>query len=123
MSIKQIIDESMTILGLNYAFLEWTDTPKYPYFVGEYTETEPLNEDGMQETTFILTGFSRGDIGALDIAKEKIEKYFNKVSGKIVISEEAVVAIFYGSAFYIRQEDADLKVIQINLQVKEWKVI
>lgn len=29
-----------------YCFEEWSKELQYPYFVGEYTETEPLNEDG-----------------------------------------------------------------------------
>lgn len=118
-----IISEAMEALGLNYAFMEWTGKPKYPYFVGEYQEITPTNETGMQETTFLLTGFSRDSWLALEDAKESIRDYFNKVSGKTVIAEDgSAVAIFYANSFVLPTGDAELKKIQINLDVKEWSV-
>lgn len=118
-----IISEAMEALGLNYAFMEWTGKPKYPYFVGEYQEITPTNETGMQETTFLLTGFSRDSWLALEDAKESIRDYFNKVSGKTVIAEDgSAMAIFYANSFVLPTGDAELKKIQINLDVKEWSV-
>lgn len=119
----KIISEAMEALGLNYAFAEWTGKPKYPYFVGEYQEITPTNETGMQESTFLLTGFSRDSWLALENAKEAIRDYFNKVSGKTVIAEDgSAVAIFYANSFVVPTGDAELKKIQINLDVKEWSV-
>jgi len=118
-----IISEAMEALGLNYAFAEWIGKPKYPYFVGEYQEITPTNETGMQESTFLLTGFSRDSWLALENAKEAIRDYFNKVSGKTVIAEDgSAVAIFYANSFVLPTGDAELKKIQINLDVKEWSV-
>lgn len=129
MSIEglKIISEAMEELGLNYSFMEYHiekgKKPSYPYFVGEYQEMEPLNEDGMQETTFILTGFSRDLWFTLEDAKKKIASYFNKVSGKTVIADNgSAVAIFYANSLVIPTGDAELKKIQINLVVKEWSV-
>lgn len=119
----KIIKDSMKALGLNYSFMEWNGEPKYPYFVGEYQETPSLNEDGLQESTFLLTGFSRETWMALENAKEKIESYFNKVGGKTVIADNgSAVAVFYSNSLVIPTGDAELKKIQINLLVKEWKV-
>ncbi len=114
----------MDALGLAYGFGEYAAVPVvYPYFVGEYTETEPFSEHGLQETTFLLTGFSRGSWMALEEAKEKIENYFNKVSGKVVMVEDGTaVAIFYASSVIVPTGDAELKRIQINLSIKEWSV-
>ena len=96
----------------------------YPYFVGEYTETESVTEDGLQEATILLTGFHRGTWLALETAKAKIENYFNSVSGKTVMADNgSAVAIFYASALIVPKEDMELKSIQINLSVKEWRVI
>ena len=50
----RIISDFMESIGLNYAFMEWIGKPKYPYWIGEYQEEEPMYEDGMQESTFIL---------------------------------------------------------------------
>lgn len=124
-----IIFEAMRSLGINYDFMEWNGEPSYPYFVGEYQEVPPLNEDGMQETTFILTGFARDLDGeksacpALEEAKEKISSYFSKVGGKTVITASgAAVAVFYSNSLVIPTGNAELKKIQINLTVKEWRV-
>ena len=122
--ILNVIASAMSDMKLNYAFMEWKDEPAFPFFVGEYQESPSLTEDGLQETTFILTGFSRGTWQELEQAKEKIEKYFSKVSGKTVITEQgSAVAVFYSYSLVVPTEDAELKRIEINLDVKEWKVI
>lgn len=123
-AILKIIDNAMTSLGIEYDFVTYSKYPiVYPYFVGEYTETEPFREDGMQESTFMLTGFHRGTWLELEDAKEKIEKHFNKVSGKVAVAEDgSATAIFYANALIVPTGDADLKSIQINLTIKEWKV-
>jgi hypothetical protein len=122
-ALKTIAD-AMSALGLEYAFGVYAGDPVvYPYFVGEYTETEPMTEDGLQNTTFLLTGFHRGTWMELEQAKERIENYFNRVSGKTVITDSGSgVAIFYANTLIVPTGDAELKRIQINLQVKEWKV-
>lgn len=44
----KIISDAMSEIGLNYQFMEWNSKPAYPYFTGEYQETEPMNEDAVQ---------------------------------------------------------------------------
>ena len=125
--VLNIINNAMSFLGIEYGFVEYAGNINgkivYPYFVGEYQETESYTEDGMQETTFLLTGFSRGSWLELEEAKEKIEKHFNKVSGKVgITSSGSAVAIFYAHSLIVPTGDAELKSIQINLSIKEWKV-
>lgn len=125
MSIESlgIISNAMESLGINYNFMEWKGEAAYPYFVGEYQEIESINEDGMQESQFILTGFTRGTWLELEEAKEQIENYFNKVGGKTAIAGNgSAVAIFYANSLVIPTGDAKLKKIQINLTIKEWSV-
>ncbi len=118
-----LVKSGMDVLGLNYAYIQWADSPEYPYFTGEYQETESLTEDGLQESTFILNGWTRGAWLELEQAKEKIENYFNRISGKRVIVEDgSAVAIFYANSLVIPTGDAELKRIEIHLMVKEWKV-
>ena len=122
----KIISDAMEALGMNYGFAEYRiegeEAPEI-YFVGEYQESPTPDESGMQESTFLLTGFSRGSWYALERAKEAIKEYFNKVSGKTVIAEDgSAVAIFYASSFVVPTGDAELRKIQINLDVKEWSV-
>ena len=117
------VSDGMKSLGLNYAFMQWEDEIVYPYFVGEYQETPPMSEDGLQEAKFILTGFTRGKWLDLEAAKEKIENYFNKISGKTVIAEDgSVMAVFYENSSVVPTGDAELKRMEINILVKEWKV-
>jgi len=125
--VLKIISDAMNSFGLEYGFGEYSGNAKgevvYPYFVGEYTESEGNTEDGLQETTFLLTGFSRGSWLALEYAKEKIESYFNQTSGLTVITDNGSgVAVFYSHSLIVPTGDAELKRIQINLSVKEWKV-
>lgn len=120
----KVISDAMTELGLEYSFGRYNKKRVvYPYFVGEYQETEPFTEDGLQESTFLLTGFSRDTWLTLEDAKEKIEHYFNRVSGKTVITDDgSAVAVFYAHSLIVPTNDAELKRIQINLNVKEWTV-
>ena len=113
--INQTLDEN----SINYEFMQWTKDIVYPYFTGEYQEAEELNEDGLQEATFILNGFSKGSWLELEQAKEKIEKIFNKTA---ILPNGNGLAVFYSNGLVIPTGDANLKRIQINLEVKEWKV-
>ena len=123
-NLLKVVSDGMAELGLEYEFGEYTKEPiVYPYFVGEYTETEPVTEDGLQETTFMLSGFTRDKWLTLENAKAKIENYFNKVYGKtVMVDDGSAVAVFYGSSLIVPTGDEELKKIQINLQCKEWKV-
>lgn len=122
--VLKLVSDAMEALGIEYAFGVYEGNPVvYPYFVGEYTETESTTEDGLQESTFMLTGFSRDTWLTLETAKERIENYFNRVSGKTVITDSGSgVAIFYAHSLIVPTGDAELKSIQINLSIKEWKV-
>lgn len=124
MKILDIISDAMKELGLNYSFMEWNDVPIYSYFTGEYQETEPHTEDGLRETTFILTGFSRSSYFELERAKELISDYFSPITGRATMADDgSAIVVFYAGALMIPTEDAELKKIQINLSVKEWKVM
>lgn len=124
----------MTIRGLNfiagklkaaeipYCFEEWTKDIQYPYFVGEYTESEPLNEDGESESTFILTGTTRGAWLELEKAKEKIRGIFPDIGITAILENKNGIAVFYSSAMPVPTGTDELKRIQINLKVKEWRV-
>ena len=70
-----------------------------------------------------VTALDRGTWSELEDTKERIEQYFNQVSGKTVITDNgSAVAVFYGNSLIVPTGDAELKSIQINLNVKEWKV-
>lgn len=128
-AVLKRIKETMKEIGINYQFKKWKGHPKYPYFVGSYQEVPTLGEDGMQETSFILTGFARSDgnvdgVLILEEAKEKIEAYFKKEGGNVAKTDDgSAVAIFYANTFGdLPTGDAELEKIEINLTIKEWSV-
>lgn len=114
------IDKILTSEKINYEFGEWTSDIVYPYFVGEYQESPPTTEDGLHEATFILVGFSRGSWLDLENAKETIEKLFSNLT--TILSNGSGLAIFYDGAMIVPTGDAELKRIEIRLNIKEWKV-
>lgn len=119
--VLKIISDDMTGLGLNYSFMRWTSDIVYPYFIGEYTEEPMMDEDNLQDTSFLITGTTRGSFIDLENAKAKIEKLYRDGKRQITTSKNGVV-IFYDSALTVPTDDAELKKIQINLLVREWKV-
>lgn len=123
-NVLKMVSTAMEALGLEYGYVTYKKKPiVYPYFVGQYNETESVTESGLQEGTFTLTGWTRGEWLTLEDARERIENYFNKISGKIVMVEDgSAVAIFYASSLVVPTMDAELKRIQINLITKEWSV-
>lgn len=127
--MKEVLNYVSTELervGVPYEFLEWTQTVTYPYFVGEYNESEPTLESGECDKTFILSGFCRGKDARLKLEemREKVESAFPALTGNVAtLNSGSVVAIFYGSAFYVPTGEADLYKIQINLSIKLWKVV
>lgn len=118
------VNTSLKAEGINYAFQEWNDKPIYPYWVGEYIEVEPVNEDGYEQTTFYLNGFARGEsaFSQLEADKETIKQLFDSSYGKRFISDGSAIAIFYGQANgNVPTQDPDLKRMEITLTIKEWK--
>lgn len=123
-NIAKVVAGAMREMSLPYAFGTFKANPiPSMYWVGEYSEMEPITEDGMQDSMFILTGFCRGEWEELETARELIENYFNKVYGKTVIVDNGdAVAVFYAYSLIVPTGDAELKEMQINLHCKEWKV-
>ena len=118
-----LLSNAMNTLGLNYAFVEWKGDPVYPYWVGEYQETPQASEDGLQETDFILTGFTRNTWLELEEEKNKIEKHFSRYGTAAITNEGNAVVFCYENSLVVPTGDAELKRIEIHISVKEWKVI
>lgn len=123
-NVLKAVQAAMEEMALEYSFRRFRKHPGvYPYFVGDYMETEGLTEDGLQECTFTLDGFARGPEAetVLESAKETIRNYFT-LTGKEFLFDGSVVVIVYGNTLPVPVEDAELDRIQINLTVKEWSV-
>lgn len=118
----QFISDLMESMGIPYAFLEWKDKPPEDYyFVGDYIEEDSpaRDENGHQQTTFILRGFTRKSRSMLEQAKAKIEKTVRKTA---ILEDGSGIAVFYETGNHVRTGDAELKSIKINLSVQEWRV-
>lgn len=121
MSVLGIIKTEMDSMGIPYEFMEWTDAVQYPYWIGEYSETPTDTEDGAKECTVILTGTTKGTWLELEQTRARIENRF--FHGVNYSTDDGAVVIHYGNSFPVPTGEADLKRIQINLQVKEWRNI
>ena len=121
-SALQYVNKLMADIGISYEFMRWNSgIPPDVYFVGEYMESPSMTkeENGHQETTFILRGFTRKEWLLLEQAKEKIEKNATQTA---ILGDGTGIAVFYDSATVVPTGDAELKSIKINLNIQEWKV-
>lgn len=116
------INKLMQSIGIHYRFMEWkTKPPADYYYVGEYFEnpSPTREENGRQDITFILRGFTRNEWMLLEETKGKIEANCAKTA---ILQDGTGIAIFYESAQPVPTGDSRLKSIKINLQIQEWKV-
>lgn len=123
MTIKSLeyIKNELIKLGINYEFGMYSQYPiQYPYWVGEYNEVGEINEDCMDETSFILTGTSRGSMIELEKTKDKIRKHFKEHVA--ILDNSNGIAIYYVNAIIVPVDSDEIKRLQINLTIKEWKV-
>lgn len=115
------ISSEMEKIAVPYAFGEWKEPGKYPYWTGELTEEPPDTEDGKEEATVILTGFNRGDYATLEAQKNKIKKHFSPIVGLQGEVEGGVIAVFYDGCFPVPTGEMGLKRIEVHLKIKLWK--
>lgn len=105
--------------GINYSFERWNGELAFPYWVGEYSETDGMHEDGMTETDFILTGTTEGTWLQLHREKELIESLFRNRT--VVLSSGTGLAIYFERALIVPTETEVLKRMQINISIREWR--
>lgn len=121
----KFISDALAAVGIPYEFEEFNSSIESlnRYWVGDYSETEPLSEDGLEETTFILTGYAKEDMLILENDKQTIKQLFPTISGnRAILDNGSGVAIFYENALPVPTGDDFIKKIQINLIIKEWMV-
>ena len=117
----KFINKQMEAIGIPYEFYEWSSPVKYPYFVGEITEEPVTTGDGLRKSTMLVTGFHRGSMSTLLQDKEKIKNHFHPLHGLHGKIDGGYIVVFYDGFFLIPSGEAELKKIQINLQIQEWK--
>lgn len=117
----KFVNEQMDIIAVPYEFGGWTSDIKYPYSVGEITENPVTTEDGLEESEMILTVFHRGAYADLELVKERIKRHFDPINGLCAKTDGGSIAVFFDGSFYVPTGEADLKRLQIDLKIKEWK--
>lgn len=117
----KFIKEQMDMISVPYEFGEWTSPVVYPYTVGEFTDEPIVTEDGLEESTLLLTVFHRGTRLAMEEIKATIKKHFDPRFGLRAATDSGSIAVFFDGAFYVPTGEADLKKMQINIKIKEWK--
>lgn len=91
--------------GVSCQYMRWNGMLPETYWTWEYTEVPSmtLTENGYQETTVILRGFTSGDWLQLEEAKEKIEKACGITA---ILKDGTGVAVSYDSAMVVPTGDA-----------------
>lgn len=103
-----------------YEYMTWKSDIRFPFFVGEYSEIEPVNEDGYLESNFMLTGTTNNNASELELAKEAIRKTFGDACTDILPSGSAI-SVSYAGAMPLPSEDEGIYRLQINLKIQEWR--
>lgn len=118
----KFIKEQMDILAIPYAFMEWSsDEIPNPYWVGECNENPTMTEDGYEESTFLLTGTGRCSWLKFEQEKKRIKEHFPALGGLRSSTDSGSITVFYNSALPVPTGEAELKRVQITLNIKEWK--
>jgi hypothetical protein len=120
-SVLGIIATEMQNIEVPYEYMRWSSPVQDHYWIGECTEVSTDTEDGYNEFTMMLTGTAKGSWLELEQQKAKIKDHFPQIGGFRKATEKGAVVIFYDNSFPIDTGEADLKRIQINLNVKTWK--
>ena len=117
----KFINKEMEAISVPYQYGEWLGRVTYPYGVGEIADFSPLNEDGAEESTLLLTFWHRGALTELEKIVNKIKKHFHPIYGLRSDTDSGTIAVFFDTAFPVPTGEAELKKMQINLKIKEWK--
>ena len=72
------INRCMEKIRILYQYLYWRKDLNNNFWVGEYIESETMDEDGKLQSVFILAGTSTNSMISLEAEKEKIRSYFGK---------------------------------------------
>lgn len=109
-------------LGIPYEFMEWTSSPiPKTYWVGEYSEVAPVDEDGLYESTFILTGTTKEKYLSLETVKEQIRNRFPEYGYTGILPNGWGIAVSYDTSFPVPSVGEGIHRLQITLNIKEWK--
>lgn len=115
----------MKQLGIPYCLNKWTKN-EIPdrYWVGEYQEVDSDNMEttGYQESSFYLSGFSRGPGAGLILENDKETLKKACMNYRRILASGAAIAISYDTGKMVSTNTADISRLDITLTIKEWRV-
>lgn len=109
-------------LNIPYEFMQWTSTVPDTYWISEYNEIESLNEDGIEECDFILTGNSITSYLELESVKEKLKNLLGCDGITDIMESGSGIAICYSNAMPVPSVEEGTHRLQIILRIKEFRV-
>lgn len=115
------LNECLTNLGIPYEFMEWTSELPDTYFVGQYSEVQTMDEDGLIESDFILMGTTKKKYLELETVKEQIRQEFPDYGLTEILDNGWGIAVMYDTSYPVPSIEEGIHRIQITLKVKEWK--
>ena len=121
--VLKIVKEELTDISVPYEYMMWTSSVNGAYFVGELSETPVDTEDGLKLYTLLLTGTTRGTWLELEQYRQKIEGHFPAVYGLRKSTANGAAVFYYSHSFPVPTGEAELKRIEIYIDIKEWRAI
>lgn len=118
----EYINDLFNKLKIPYEFMEWSTNIPETFWIGEYQEITSLNEDGMEEGTFILTGTTTKSFLELERVKEKVKNTISNCGFTDIMKSGSGISITYSNAFPIPSVEFGVHRLQITLNIKEWRV-
>lgn len=115
-----LVNHLLTDAGIAYALHTYkSNTVRYPYWIGEYTEGSPDEETGYRKSTLILTGTTNGTWSKLKAEKDVIEDLFR--DRRAILDNGHAVAFYVENSLEIPTQLDTIKRIQLNITVMEWR--
>lgn len=117
------MDSLFESLGIPYEFLQW-NSPNVPntYWTGEYIDNEPMNEDGMEQASFILTGVTNRKFIELETVKQTLKKHITNEGMTAVLESGSVIAVTFVDSQPLPSVEYGVHRLQITLNIREWRI-
>lgn len=113
--VLTVLKNEFDSMNIPYTFDEWDREIELPQFIGEISEVPTTDEDGKNEYSFILTGYATSYSELFTFAEQLRNKYkIPYIVDKVVIKYDNMTTIDNGTE--------DLKQIQVNLTIKDWRM-
>ena len=110
-------------LEIPYEFLQWnsSNVPN-TYWTGDYIDNEPMNEDGMEQTSFILTGVTNRKFIELETVKQKLKSHITNEGMTAVLESGSVIAVTFVDSQPLPSVEYGVHRLQITLNIREWRI-